>query len=551
MLRMIMAAVSILVVAAALGLSNASAAEKKAEAKHGIIKPVPADVLAALKKGDALPQSRHFMARRLADMKRDRYYPIYHYSNKPNRLHDPNGFCVKDGVYHLFYQSRPHWAHAYSFDLIHWRDLPQAIRPSDGSVAAYSGSVLVEKDRAIALYPGRGFGARAAISTDPALMHWRKTSRKPLMLASDVHKNHGSDAFLWKEEDGYHVIMRGSMLLNEYPNAPFRTGVRLWRSKDLRNWEYLGWMLPKNVKLTEYGDDASCPYFLPIGKDKHILIIFSHRRGPQYMLGDYDKKKHVFTPYARYRFNRAEGVANGDAHAPSAFSDGKGGVILIHSTTTSPGMNHQIMTLPVRLTLNKFDRLHIEPVDTIELARKQEGHVRIENRPLPANKEILFDNIKGDAMEINAVIDPPKGYGAVRFRVLRSPDKREYVSATYYGGCGMSGSSHYQYVKNPKFRFGGGWSDHFALDTSHSSVRTDCKVHPPELVEMDVPDGEPLRVRIFVDRSIVEVFVQGRRWMMKRVFPALKDSKGFSIEAVGNNAKIISLDAWQMKNVYE
>lgn len=538
---------SVVAVIALSGLAYAEVAEKKSD----IIKEVPDHVLEALRKGDVHPQSKDFMARRLADIKGDRYYPIYHYSNKPNKLHDPNGFCVKDGVYHLFYQSRPDWAHAYSFDLVHWRDLPQAIRPSDGSEAAYSGSVLVEKDRAIAIYPGRGFGARAAISTDPALMHWRKTSTKPLMLASDAHDNHGSDTFLWQEEDGYHVIQRGAMSLNEYPGAPFRTGVRLWRSKDLSNWEYLGWMLPENTKLTEYGDDASCPYFLPIGEEKHILITFSHSRGPQYMLGDYDREKHLFTPYERYRFNRAEGVGNGDAHAPSAFSDGEGGVILIHSTTTSPGMSHQIMTLPVRLTLNESDSLRIEPVETVELARKKEGHVRIEKMDLPANKEIALDEIEGDAMEINAVIDPPKGYGAVRFRVLRSPDKREYVSATYYAGCGMRGSSPFLVKRAPKYRFGGYWGDHFALDTSHSSVRTDCKVHPPELVEMDVPDGEPLRVRIFVDRSVIEVFVQERRWMMKRVFPALAESKGVSIEAIGHNAKIISLDAWQMKNVFE
>ena len=93
--------------AAVLGLSNATAAEKKAETESGIIRPVPPEVLAALKKGDNLPQSKSFMARRLADIKSDRYYPIYHYANRPNSLHDPNGFCVRNGVYHLFYQSRP------------------------------------------------------------------------------------------------------------------------------------------------------------------------------------------------------------------------------------------------------------------------------------------------------------------------------------------------------------------------------------------------------------------------------------------------------------
>jgi len=551
MRRTITTALSLLAAIALPGLSTASAAEGKAKAECDIIRPVPAEVLAALKKGDALPQSRSFMARRRAEIKSGRYYPIYHYANKPNRLHDPNGFCVKDGVYHLFYQSRPYWGHAYSRDLVHWRDLPQAFGPSDGSQACYSGAVLVEKDRAIALYPARGFGMRAAISTDPALLHWRKNSRKPLPFSYGKRSNYYADSFIWKEEDGYHALVTGGRELKEFPNAPFRTAPRVFRSKDLLKWEYVGCLLPENEKLTEYGDDPSCSYFLPIGKDKHILITFSHCRGPQYMLGDYDKKKHLFTPYARYRFNRAEGVGNGVAHAPSAISDGKGGVYLIHSTTTSPGLGQQIMTLPMHLTLDKLNRLRIEPVETLKSARKKEGHVRIENRDLPANKEIVFDEIKGDAMEISAVIQPGKGYGAVRICALRSPDKREYVAATYYSGCGMRGSSPVLVKQAPKYRFGGFWSDHFVLDTTHSAVRADCKVHPPEVTTLDVADNERLRVRIFVDRSVVEVFVQEKRWMMMRVFPALADSKGVSIESIGHNAKIISLDAWQMKNVYE
>lgn len=550
-MRRAVVVLSVLATIALLGLSNASAAEGKAEAESGIIKPVSAEVLAALKKGDNLPQSKSFMARRRAEIKSNRYYPIYHYANKPNRLHDPNGFCVRNGVYHLFYQSRPYWGHAYSRDLVHWRDLPQAFGPSDGSQACYSGAVLVEKDRAIALYPARGFGMRAAISTDPILLNWKKNSRKSLGFSYGGNKNYYADSFIWKEEDGYYALVTGNRELKEFPNAPARTAPRVFRSQDLLKWEYVGCLLPENEKLTEYGDDPSCSYFLPIGKDKHILITFSHSRGPQYMLGDYDKEKHLFTPYDRYRFNRAEGVGNGVAHAPSAISDGKGGVYLIHSTTTSTYGNQQIMTLPMHLTLDKLNRLRIEPVETLKSARKKEGHVRIENRDLPANKEIVFDEIKGDAMEISAVVQPGKHFGAIRICALRSADKREYVAATYYRDCGMRGSSPVLVRQAPKYRFGGFWSDHFVLDTTHSSVRTDSKVHPPEVTTLDVADNEPLRVRIFVDRSIVEVFVQEKRWMMMRVTPALKDSVGVSIESIGNNAKILSLDAWQMKNVYE
>jgi beta-fructofuranosidase len=537
--------------AAVLGLSNATAAEKKAETESGIIRPVPPEVLAALKKGDNLPQSKSFMARRLADIKSDRYYPIYHYANRPNSLHDPNGFCVRNGVYHLFYQSRPYWGHAYSRDLVHWRDLPQAFGPSDGAKACFSGAVLVEKDRAIALYPAPPLGMRAAISTDPILLNWKKISPKSLAFSFDGNANYYHDSFIWKEEDGYYALVTGKRELKEFPHAPPRTAPRVFRSKDLLKWEYVGCLLPENEKLTEYGDDPSCSYFLPIGKDKHILITFSHVRGPQYMLGDYDKEKHLFTPYARYRFNRAEGVGNGLAHAPSAISDGKGGVFLINSTTTSTRGVQQVMTLPMHLTLDKLNRLRIEPVKTIESARKQKGHVRIENRDLPANKEIVFDEIKGDAMEISAVIQPGKTHGAVRICAFRSADKREYVAMTYYRDTGLRASDPFIQKKMPEYRFGGYFSDHFVLDTTHSSIRTDSKVHPPEVTTLDLAENEPLRVRIFIDRSIVEVFVQEKRWMMMRVTPALEDSVGFSIESIGNNAKILTLDAWQMKNVYE
>lgn len=45
--------------------------------------------------------------------------------------------------------------------------------------------------------------------------------------------------------------------------------------------------------------------------------------------------------------------------------------------------------------------------------------------------------------------------------------------------------------------------------------------------------------------------MQEQRWLMMRVTPALADSAGFSIESIGNNAKLLSLDALRMKNVYQ
>lgn len=88
------------------------------------------------------------------------------------------------------------------------------------------------------------------------------------------------------------------------------------------------------------------------------------------------------------------------------------------------------------------------------------------------------------------------------------------------------------------------------LDTSHASLHPRAWVRPPEVTDLDLDENEPLRLRIFVDKRVIEVFVNEQRWMALSVYPTLKDSLGFSIEALGTDAKIVSLDAWQMNDIY-
>ena len=62
--------------------------------------------------------------------------------------------------------------------------------------------------------------------------------------------------------------------------------------------------------------------------------------------------------------------------------------------------------------------------------------------------------------------------------------------------------------------------------------------------------SEPLKLRVFVDRSVVEVFAGGRQYAALRVYPGREDSVGVSLRAQGQEATLKSLDAWQMKNIY-
>ena len=62
--------------------------------------------------------------------------------------------------------------------------------------------------------------------------------------------------------------------------------------------------------------------------------------------------------------------------------------------------------------------------------------------------------------------------------------------------------------------------------------------------------GESLKLHIFIDRSMAEVFVNGKACVAARVYPGRDDSLGVALRAQGADAELTSLDAWQMGTIY-
>jgi beta-fructofuranosidase len=250
--------------------------------------------------------------------------PQYHLLPTKNWMNDPNGPMVWKGHYHMFFQYNPnaavwgdmHWNHAISDDMIHWRHLPIALAPTPGwddADGCFTGSAVDDHGTATILYtavktvaPDRATlrdGVHnfrevqcLATSGDPLLRTWTKWKTPVIEPPEDPRLTGFRDPFLWR--DG-HVWYLGvaSGLRNQGGQ------VLLYRSKDLRRWEYLHplasgqWTRHESVNPVDSGEMWECPDFFPLG-GKHVLL-YSTTGGVYWESGELDPQELIFHPQKR------------------------------------------------------------------------------------------------------------------------------------------------------------------------------------------------------------------------------------------------------------
>jgi beta-fructofuranosidase len=159
---------------------------------------------------------------------------------------------------------------------------------------------------------------------------------------------------------------------------------------------------------------------------------------------------------------------------------------------------------------------------------------------LPANQEVVLPNIEGKAMELIAEIDS-KNAPMVEMNVLRSPKKEEYTRIMFFRNRGYRNRA-YEPDRQESL---------ITIDSSYSSILPDVRSRAPETAPVFIAPDEPLKLRVFIDHSVVEVFVNGKQCVAMRVYLGREDSLGVSLRSQGQDSELKSLDAWQMKNVYE
>ncbi len=460
----------------------------------------------------------------------DPFRPAYHFTAPANFLGDPNGTIRWDGAYHLFYQHNPdeaydnprrmHWGHAVSRDLVHWRDLPIALAPQPGGPdrsGCYSGGAIDLAGSPALVYYGNPDGICVATSAD-GLRTWSRHPSNPLIPHPTDPQAvwRAWDPCAWRDGDTWYLACGGK--IDGAGDTAF-----LFRSRDFVHWEYRG-------LLYEPGNESDCavPDLFQLGQ-AHVLLFASHERGVQYYVGAMDGER--FVPQRHSRMNFAGfSLESGTLCAGLSLRDDADRRLMFGWVTEGRTEAAQrasgwsgVVCLPRVLSLGGDGLLRIEPAPELRVLRGV--HQRFDDVQAPAGAPAPLDDLDASCAEL-AVSFARETAGEIGIAVRRSPDGAEETRIVYSRAEGR-----------------------ITLDPRSSSDASDVVGRAVQHAPLDLDEDEALQLRVFIDRSIVEVFANGRQGLTQRIYPSRLDSRGVALLAE-SDAIARSVDAWQMRSIW-
>lgn len=456
-------------------------------------------------------------------MSQDHHRTACHFQPEANWMNDPNGLIRWGDDYHLFYQYNPagpfhgtiHWGHAVSRDLLHWEHWPIALAPTpDGpdKDGVFSGCAVDNDGVPTLVYTGVWPEVQMVAASSDGLRTWTKHPANPVIAGppSGMDVTGFRDPFVWREEDGWYCVIgsgdegKGGVIL-------------LYRSQDLVTWDYLHPLL--TGVADETGTMWECPNFFPLG-DKHVLLISPiPLRRAIYAVGRYEN--HRFTPE---RWGEVD--AGGCYYAPQAMADSDGRRLLWGWLWEERSKEAQlaagwsgVMSLPRVLSLGADGALHQRPAPEVAALRREQRRFAGEIRSGDPNP---LAGIAGNALEIVVELNRWEAE-AVCVDVACAPDESEKTSVRYSRSEAT-----------------------LRIDRSRSSRDTDGP-HDVRSLPLALGERAPLRLRIFLDGSTLEVYAHGLA-LTSRLYPGAT-SRGVHFRVEGGAVEG-TVEVWSLASIW-
>lgn len=427
---------------------------------------------------------------------------------------DPNGAIYWNDRYHLFYifqdsrsgERADHWGHVSSKDLFHWRHHPTGLR--DGM---YSGNCFINRDGIPTMcYHQKGEGNALAVALDDDLNEWKKLDSSPITPhtrpGDEFHDKYRSwDPFGWFEGDSYYAIFGGSRpAIVKSPNLE-------------GEWRYVGDFFEHGVKGVSLDEDVSCPDLFKLD-GKYILLCISHRLGCRYYVGEWKNERFYPESHAQMSW------VDNSFFAPESLLDIKGRRIMWSWIMDEPEFGVRssygwsgVLSLPRVLSLGADGSLDINVPEEIESLR----HNEIEKQGIVIHDgEDLETGVSGSSLEIQVEIESNEAlvYGV---KVCVAADASEQTSI-YYDAVAKQ----------------------LKVDTRNSGPADTPKAI--ESAPFTLKEGERFKLRVFVDKSIVEVFANERQAIARRIYPSRPDSVNTRLFSRGGTSFIHRFSAWEI-----
>ncbi|OLP66250.1 Sucrose-6-phosphate hydrolase [Bacillus pumilus] len=468
----------------------------------------------------------------------NRYRLGYHIMAPANWINDPNGLVQYKGEYHVFYQHHPydenwgpmHWGHVKSKDLVHWEHLPVALAPGDvcDTDGCFSGSAVDNNGELTLIYTGHHYtdkekdlfyqNQNIAVSTDGTT--FEKVGENPVIAEPPADSSrHFRDPKVWKHNDVWYMILGNSTKDNI-------GRVIMYRSSNLREWEYIGVLAQSDENL---GYMWECPDFFELD-GKYVLLIspqgiqkegdlYHNLFQTGYLIGDYHYETNEFVHGGFTELDNGH-----DFYAVQTLLDEKGRRIAIgwmdmweSNMPTKVDGWCGALTLPREVTLGENNKVLMNPVEELHLLREIE-HTILTNQVVSGNHLI---ETKEDLLEIKAVFDLTNCHSqSVGLRV-RGMNKEETV-LTYH-------------LNKQKLTIDCSKSGKVEDGVRNTILRT----------------NEELSLRIFIDRSSIEVFAnEGQTTMTSRIYPT-EDRLGIELFANSGDVAVKELTYWKLKDIWK
>lgn len=454
--------------------------------------------------------------------------PVYHFLPPANWMNDPNGPIFYDGFYHLFYQHNPygddwghmHWGHARSRDLVTWEHLPIALWPSLdlGEEHVFSGCARLDAaGTPLLFYTSVKRGAQetrpaneqwAASPLDGEWRTWQKHPANPILAL----ETHGGPHFErdWRDPFIFDAAGRTFLVLGaEYDDV---AAVPLYEAEDgsLLRWRYRG-LLYQEVRRP--GRFLECPNFALVPAhdataQPQWMLITSPYGLLEYMTGAFAPETSTFTPACHGILDAGQGESP-NFYASNLVEDGAGNCILlgwVRGFAPGHGWNG-CLALPRLLTVDADGQPRQIPLPALAQLR---GHAwtpglhRLEETIQP------LDGVAGDALELQATITLDTA-AAAGLRLAAAHDGSEGIEIGFDGE---------------------------ALHVAGCAVP--LPAGPRRTVE----------VRVFLDRSVLELFADDGRIAVTRVVDPPLAGQAVALFAAGGTAQVAVTGIWPLRSIW-